>query len=200
VALSGGQKTRINLARAVYRQADIYLLDDPLSTVDARVGRELFEHCIRGVLRERVCILVTHQLLHLHAADVVLLMRDGKCVARGTLAHLQRHYPTEFDEILAKSADSAKQEVGVPARSKCISRTTTNNTVSYIDNRVPIRMHRRDGNRLLSTFTLNVRFLSPVAAPKQKDCLSKWCAKIWKTKKLRPNCHNRHGRWQCPPL
>jgi ATP-binding cassette subfamily C (CFTR/MRP) protein 4 len=111
VALSGGQKARINFARAVYRQADIYLLDDPLSAVDVRVGRALFEHCIRGVLRERVCILVTHQLLYLHAADLVLLMRDGKCVARGTLAQLQRDHPLEFDEILAKSEQSARKEV-----------------------------------------------------------------------------------------
>ncbi|XP_018534344.1 ATP-binding cassette sub-family C member 4 isoform X1 [Lates calcarifer] len=60
--LSGGQKARLNLARAVYQEADIYLLDDPLSAVDAEVGKHLFEQCICGLLRNKCRILVTHQL------------------------------------------------------------------------------------------------------------------------------------------
>ena len=48
---SGGQRARVNLARAVYRKADAYLLDDPLSAVDAHVGKHLFKECVRGFLR-----------------------------------------------------------------------------------------------------------------------------------------------------
>ncbi|XP_071446221.1 ATP-binding cassette sub-family C member 5-like [Hetaerina americana] len=60
--LSGGQKQRISIARAVYAEKDIYLLDDPLSAVDAYVARRIFECCIRGVLRERTILFATHSL------------------------------------------------------------------------------------------------------------------------------------------
>jgi ATP-binding cassette, subfamily C (CFTR/MRP), member 4 len=53
VSLSGGQKARINLARAIYRKADIYLLDDPLSAVDSNVGKHIFDRCINGFLKVR---------------------------------------------------------------------------------------------------------------------------------------------------
>ncbi|EGD72614.1 hypothetical protein PTSG_12159 [Salpingoeca rosetta] len=85
VTLSGGQKARISLARAVYADADIYLLDDPLSAVDAKVGRQLFEGCIRGALRNKVVILVTHQLQFLRQADeLIVLGEGGDVLARGT--------------------------------------------------------------------------------------------------------------------
>lgn len=84
VSLSGGQKARINLARAVYREADIYLLDDPLSAVDTHVGQHLFDECLRGVLRQKTVILVTHQLQYLKGADLILLIQNGRSVALGT--------------------------------------------------------------------------------------------------------------------
>uniref|UniRef100_A0A7N8WQN1 Multidrug resistance-associated protein 4 n=1 Tax=Mastacembelus armatus TaxID=205130 RepID=A0A7N8WQN1_9TELE len=74
--LSGGQKARVNLARAAYQDADIYLLDDPLSAVDAEVGRHLFEDCICGLLRKKPRILVTHQLQYLKAADQILVLNE----------------------------------------------------------------------------------------------------------------------------
>ena len=60
--VSGGQKQRISLARAVYSNKDIFLLDDPLSAVDAHVGKHIFEECIKKELQGKSIILVTHQL------------------------------------------------------------------------------------------------------------------------------------------
>ncbi|KAM9344115.1 LOW QUALITY PROTEIN: ATP-binding cassette sub-family C member 4-like [Pholidichthys leucotaenia] len=87
--LSGGQKARVSLARAVYQDADIYLLDDPLSAVDAEVGRHLFEECICGLLRKKPRILVTHQLQYLKSADQIVVLKEGQMVARGTYSELQ---------------------------------------------------------------------------------------------------------------
>ncbi|RVE50388.1 hypothetical protein evm_004925 [Chilo suppressalis] len=84
VTLSGGQRARINLARAVYRDADIYLLDDPLSAVDANVGRLLFEGCIRGYLREKTCLLVTHQIHYLNDSNWIVILKDGAVENMGT--------------------------------------------------------------------------------------------------------------------
>ena len=76
VSLSGGQKARINLARCLYVDADIYLMDDPLSAVDAHVGRHLVDEAINGFLRDKIRILVTHQLQYLNNVDKILVLKD----------------------------------------------------------------------------------------------------------------------------
>lgn len=75
-SLSGGQKARINLARAVYRKADIFLLDDPLSAVDTHVAKHLYEECIMRYLENKTRILVTHQIQHLQNADHIIIMTN----------------------------------------------------------------------------------------------------------------------------
>lgn len=79
VALSGGQKARINLARAVYKRADIYLLDDPLSAVDSRVGQHVFQQCIVNLLTNKTRILVTHQLQFVARVDTIAIMDHVNC-------------------------------------------------------------------------------------------------------------------------
>lgn len=83
ITLSGGQKARVNLARAIYRVADIYLLDDPLSAVDAHVGRWIFEECLTKYMKEKLCILATHQLQYLGDLDRVIVLNNGKVVDEG---------------------------------------------------------------------------------------------------------------------
>ncbi|ENN80604.1 hypothetical protein YQE_02982, partial [Dendroctonus ponderosae] len=87
--LSGGQKARINLARCIYKKADIYLLDDPLSAVDANVGKHLYESCIQDFLKDKMRILVTHQLQYLQSADIIVIMNDGQIQVEGNYKELQ---------------------------------------------------------------------------------------------------------------
>ncbi|XP_032344075.1 multidrug resistance-associated protein 9 [Camelus ferus] len=82
--LSGGQRQRISLARAVYSNHEIYLLDDPLSAVDAHVGKHVFEECIKKALRGKTVVLVTHQLQFLESCDEVILLEDGGICEKGT--------------------------------------------------------------------------------------------------------------------
>nr|APD26503.1 ATP-binding cassette transporter subfamily C member 10 protein [Brachionus koreanus] len=84
ICLSGGQKARVTLARACYdKKKEIYLLDDPLSAVDAHVCRHLVKMCLNGILKDKTKILCTHHIEYLLNADLVLVVEDGKIVESG---------------------------------------------------------------------------------------------------------------------
>ncbi|XP_036913453.1 ATP-binding cassette sub-family C member 4 [Sturnira hondurensis] len=106
--LSGGQKARVNLARAVYQDADVYLLDDPLSAVDAEVGKHLFHLCICQTLHKKITILVTHQLQYLKSASQILILKDGKMVQKGTYTEFLKSR-VDFGSLLKKENEEAEQ-------------------------------------------------------------------------------------------
>ena len=81
--LSGGQKTRINIARAVYSDSDIYLFDDPLSALDSHVGEAIFTDLIKNYLRNKTVLVVTHALQYIPMMNKVLYMDDGKILFYG---------------------------------------------------------------------------------------------------------------------
>ncbi|KAH9804121.1 ABC transporter C family member 3 [Citrus sinensis] len=83
INLSGGQKQRIQIARALYQDADIYLFDDPFSAVDAHTGSHLFKEVLLGLLNSKTVLYVTHQVEFLPAADLVLVIKDGKITQAG---------------------------------------------------------------------------------------------------------------------
>ncbi|XP_066297344.1 ATP-binding cassette sub-family C member 4-like isoform X2 [Branchiostoma lanceolatum] len=117
VTLSGGQKARLSLARAVYIDADIYLFDDPLSAVDAAVGRKLFNKCILGALGSKARILVTHQLQFLKKADKILVLDEGEQVAFGTYEEVAAS-GVDFTELLActdEDLETTNDELGSQA-------------------------------------------------------------------------------------
>ncbi|NWI45078.1 MRP7 protein, partial [Picathartes gymnocephalus] len=88
VTLSGGQKARIALARAIYQEKELYLLDDPLAAVDADVANHIMQKCIFGVLKHKTRVLCTHRTEFLEKADVLLLMDNGRIVKTGTAADI----------------------------------------------------------------------------------------------------------------
>ncbi|KAK9813623.1 hypothetical protein WJX73_000516 [Symbiochloris irregularis] len=102
--LSGGQKHRIALARACYQDADVYLLDDPLSAVDVHVGHHLMTQVLQGLLASKTRVLVTHQLQFLPNADTVMVMRDGHIDELGGYQELIDR-GVEFKQMLLPEQD-----------------------------------------------------------------------------------------------
>ncbi|XP_023220573.1 multidrug resistance-associated protein 4-like [Centruroides sculpturatus] len=89
VIMSGGQKARINLARALYLDADIFLLDDPLSAVDVPVAKHIFQKCIMEYLKDKICILVTYQIQFLNSSSKILVLKKGKCEFFGNYSQMK---------------------------------------------------------------------------------------------------------------
>ena len=100
ITLSGGQKARVTLARALYKDFNVYLLDDPISAVDAHVAAHIYKHCIRGFLRHKTVILCTHHVQYLKEADLVLSLEEGKIAAIGSPS-----------EVLPESAGDVTEEL-----------------------------------------------------------------------------------------
>ncbi|KAF9134036.1 hypothetical protein BG015_003465 [Linnemannia schmuckeri] len=90
INLSGGQKQRVSLARAAYQDADIYLLDDPLSAVDAHVDQHLWQNLIgpSGLLKDKTRLLITHGIHHLGSVDQIVIIKEGRIFATGTYEQL----------------------------------------------------------------------------------------------------------------
>ena len=78
ITLSGGQKARLALARALYFDADIYLLDDPISAVDSKVAKKIYENVIIKMKGRKTIVLVTHQISYMYGCDEVIIMEDGR--------------------------------------------------------------------------------------------------------------------------
>eukprot|EP00667_Euglena_gracilis_P001411 EG_transcript_1411 len=118
VNLSGGQRARVAMARACYRAADVYLLDDPLSAVDPHVQHLLFHSCIRGLLRGKAVVLVTHQLQFLEFADQVLVLNaDGTMLGCGPF-HQFRDRLRDVIPELAATGPHAEGEAAAEGDSK----------------------------------------------------------------------------------
>ena len=109
ITVSGGQKQRLNIARAIYFNADIILMDDPLSAVDAHVGRHIMDNAICGLLKHKCRVLATHQLHVLHRADRIVWMKEGAIHKVATFPELMEH-DGEFQKLMATTAVEEEEE------------------------------------------------------------------------------------------
>ena len=99
INLSGGQKARISLARAVYANVDIVLMDDPISALDANVRKKIFQQVFQGMLKEKTRVLVTHAVDFLHLADRIVVLKEGWIQAEGNYREMQEN--PHLQEVLA---------------------------------------------------------------------------------------------------
>lgn len=109
ITLSGGQKARINLARAVYANRDIILLDDVLSAVDARVGKHIINNCLLGLLKDKTRILATHQLSLIGAADRIIFLNGDGTITVGTSDELKEISPG-FANLMSFNAEEKDED------------------------------------------------------------------------------------------
>ena len=93
--LSGGQKARVSLARAVYSYSDVYLLDDPLSSVDQKVAEQIFDKCICGLLSNKIRVVVSHNQKHFADAGQIVVLDNGCVLKKGAPAQVKLTQDTE---------------------------------------------------------------------------------------------------------
>ncbi|CAK69303.1 unnamed protein product (macronuclear) [Paramecium tetraurelia] len=118
VTLSGGQKARISLARALYQTADLYLFDDPLSAVDASVAENIFMTAIKGFIfdyqiaqnpkkQKPIVILATHQIQYAIKCDKIAILSHGELISQGAYDQIKPNLEMINSE-LATQLDKTK--------------------------------------------------------------------------------------------
>ncbi|KAI3867586.1 hypothetical protein MKX03_010105 [Papaver bracteatum] len=135
INLSGGQKQRIQLARAVYQDCDIYLLDDVFSAVDAHTGSDIFKECVRGALKSKTILLVTHQVDFLHNADLIMVMRDGMIVQSG-----------KYDQLLSSGLDFGALVAAHETSMELVEKSNANSGDKEVDLEPSISPREANGN------------------------------------------------------
>lgn len=97
--MSGGQKQRIAIARAVYADADIYLIDDCLSALDAHVGKNIFNNVLKNLLKDKTIIFVTHALQYMPQTNRIIVFSKGQIAEQGTYEELSKNENGEFVKL-----------------------------------------------------------------------------------------------------
>ncbi|KAI5001703.1 hypothetical protein ZWY2020_026353 [Hordeum vulgare] len=137
INLSGGQKQRIQLARAVYQDCDIYLLDDIFSAVDAHTGSAIFKECLKGILKSKTVLLVTHQVDFLQNVDTIFVMKNSGIIQSGNYVDLLDSC-SDFVALVAAHHSSMEasgvQGHNIQNTENCPATTTSQETPSVNSN------------------------------------------------------------------
>uniref|UniRef100_A0A674N904 Cystic fibrosis transmembrane conductance regulator n=1 Tax=Takifugu rubripes TaxID=31033 RepID=A0A674N904_TAKRU len=136
VTLSGGQRARLGLARAVYKDADLYLLDAPFTHLDLVTEREIFEKCVCKLMGSKTRIVVTSKLEHLKRADKILLLHNGDCYFYGTFLELQAQRP-DFSSLLLglEAYDNINAERRSSVLTETLRRVSVDETAGFREKR-----------------------------------------------------------------
>lgn len=130
INLSGGQKQRVSVARAAYSNADIIILDDPLSALDPEVGRKLFDECVVKLMKGKTRIMVTNQLQCLRYCDTVVAVGKGQIIEQGSYDHLHKN-KGEVQRLLSDLTKSHQTDVTEDdiGRNRSNSNSSQENTI-----------------------------------------------------------------------
>lgn len=151
--LSKGQQARVNLARAVYKDADIYLIDDALTALDPKVQDHIFEHCIRGFLKGKLVILVTHNAKHITSADQVVVLEYGSVKFDGK----QEQIHEKLLEVIAEEPVVEKKRK-VEEDDECDEKTKLLNGKKPVSRKQVYHEVKKQGHVDLSTYGKYFKF------------------------------------------
>lgn len=177
--LSGGQKTRINLARAVYNETEIVLLDDPLCSVDPEVGNYIFKKCIKGLLKEKTVVLATHQKKIIPQADKILILDNGNIKFFGTYKELKKNKNLiekygESDHILDISKVATKNFGEAGFEKLIIAEEESEDTLKYSTFYTYLKLGYK------SAFVIVFVFLIAATAQACFQMMLYWCSNSYK--------------------
>jgi ABC-type transport system involved in cytochrome bd biosynthesis fused ATPase/permease subunit len=111
INISGGQKARISIARAINSNSDIYMFDDPISALDAHVGKKIMKNVIVDHLKNKTRILVTHAIQYLSFCDRIIVMKGGEIFWEGEYSSIiNEDFFKEFSIKIKKDRTSSSEE------------------------------------------------------------------------------------------
>ncbi|XP_058199762.1 ABC transporter C family member 2-like [Rhododendron vialii] len=151
VNISGGQKQRVSMARAVYSNSDVYIFDDPLSALDAHVGRQVFEKCIKEELRGKTRVLVTNQLHFLSQVDRIIVVHEGMVKEDGTFEYLSNNGALfqKLMENAGKMEEYVEEKKDVENASQETSKPVANGVINgFLKDAAPTKT-KKEGKSIL---------------------------------------------------